>query len=361
MRRRATALLLLLGCGCRQHGWDAEAAAHAAVSFLKTTQQADGAFRSDHYGVLRSGCATTATTLLALALLPERCRTGATAEIDRAFAFLAARADGLDDAGDHPNYTLAHWLSALVLLRPQDQTTRMALIARLVDAQFDAGEGFTPDDAAFGGFGLGGRPQPKPLGTALLSVSVTGSVLGALQRAGVAADAAVFQRALVFLRRCQDPDDGGFCFAPEGFLPSKAGMQRDAAGAERPRSYGTMTADGLQALLACGLGDDAPEVTAARRWLALHREIAVVPGMNMGMAVEFEPGLRLYWLQAFARTAGRLRRDDDWRTTVLTTLLPRQRADGAFIGWSDRMKEDDPLVGTCLGLLCLGALLQPER
>src|SRR5262249_51357884 len=69
--------------------------------------------------------------------------------------------------------------------------------------------------------------------------------------------------------RAPASDDGAFFCAPGDPPRNKAGVAGTAhRGRERFASYGSTTADGLRALLACGLPRDGARVTAARHWLA---------------------------------------------------------------------------------------------
>lgn len=354
-------------------GGEPRTAAAAALRFVFAQQRDDGSIRSDVHGVLRPGCSTTATALLAAALLPERLRAPHAAAIARAFAFLRGRtaADGAiglggDEGVDYPTYSSAHLLHALAVLRPPGSEAAIAQqIARLSRVQLDPGEGWEEGDAAFGAFGFGTTPVPKPLGAGLADIALQTTVLEALRAAGMAADDPVVRRAMRFVarcqRRCNAGGDGGFVFAQEPpWRVSKAGTDEAGAG----RSYGTTTADGIRALLAAGTAADDPALREAIAWLDAHLDFARVPGLPRDAEPPIEPALRLYWSASLARTLRALERTDplrkragDWRERLCAELLPRQRADGSFVGHSDLMKEDDPLVASLLALFALGAVL----
>src|SRR5439155_141086 len=60
---------------------------------------------------------------------------------------------------------------------------------------------------------------------------------------------------------------------------NKAGVAgTDRPGRVRYNSYGSATADGLRALIRCGLAPDHPRVEAARRWLESHFSATSNPG-----------------------------------------------------------------------------------
>src|SRR5690606_38564115 len=146
--------------------------------------------------------------------------------------------------------------------------------------------------------------------------------------------------------RCQDwPGDGGFRFAPsDAHRPPKAGPGV---------SYGTATADGLRALLACGVATDAPRARAALGWLERNFAVDRVPGFPEGHS--YEQGLRLYWLCAASRAFAAAGLHRELRAGIARQVASLQHADGRVVGAAAIMKEDDPLVGTTLALLALAA------
>jgi hypothetical protein len=131
----------------------------------------------------------------------------------------------------------------------------------------------------------------------------------------------------------------------------------------RGRSYASATADGLRALLACGLAHDDERVVGARAWL----ERRFDPERNAGdippeRATEREASCYYAaWsaAHAFARldaaqqgcSAGRA----GWARQLASALLARQRADGSFAGDAGILLEDDPLVATPLALGALAS------
>jgi hypothetical protein len=309
--------------------------------------------------------------LLAAALLPERFRAPHGDGIARAFAFLAkgTSADGAIGLGglvvDYPTYTSAHYLHALCLLQPPGwRQLADVQVAHLRELQLGKAQGWEPGDFAYGAFGFGVRSEPKPLGAELVNLPLVTSVIEAARAAGVGPGDPLLADALRFVERCQrfrceaDPEgDGGFFFTPEPeFRRSKAGDETGRDGVARGRSYGTTTCDGIRALRACGTPEQGQRLQAACSWLARHLRFDRVPGLPLEVAPPVEPAVRLYWWASLARTLAQLHRPDDWRARIFRELTTRQRNDGAFVGLSDRMKEDDPIVATSLALFALSAL-----
>jgi squalene-hopene/tetraprenyl-beta-curcumene cyclase len=190
----------------------------------------------------------------------------------------------------------------------------------------------------------------------------------ALRAAGSPADDPPFGKALTFVRRCQnyadnpDPDfdDGGFFFMYGDPLRNKAGVAGiDRTGRERYTSYGSMTADGLRALLACGVPPHDGRVLAARRWLRDHFSAALHPGRFAAGRAAMQASIYYYWCWSLARalvTTGDL---VEHRAEALAEeLLRRQRPDGAWVNTAFEVREDDPLVATPFAV---GALTDARR
>src|SRR2546422_9370625 len=118
---------------------------------------------------------------------------------------------------------------------------------------------------------MGGEPRTPPH-TGHVDLSMTRYVIEALRAAAVPVTDPVFERARVFVERCQNFDptrpgdtDGGFFFSTTEFDTNKAGHD-----GKRFRSYGTTTADGILAMLATGVPRTEPHLVAAARWLGGH-------------------------------------------------------------------------------------------
>jgi hypothetical protein len=182
----------------------------------------------------------------------------------------------------------------------------------------------------------------------------------------VPAEAPAIRKALIFVERCQnvagdgraaDPrfDDGGFSFSMTDPVRNKAGVAgTDRHGRVRYHSYGSATADGLRALLRCGLAQDHPRVVAARRWLEAHFSASANPGTFEPAREGDRDATYFYyaWSVAHAfRALGIAEIESDghpvaWAEALANELIRRQRHDGT---WSNRFtasKEDDPLVAT---------------
>jgi hypothetical protein len=327
-----------------------EDAAARAAAWLVGRQSADGAMRSDTYGVLRAGRATTALALAALTLAGEPVYARHRREIERAreWLFREVDADGalLGDgtAPDYPNYAAAAFLLALAMEDAPDWRDRSApVVARLRRTQLGEARGVARERPAHGGFDLGLTTAPVPLDAAHPDLSVTAFVCEALRAAGVASGDPVLCDAKAFALRCGTAD-GGFTFFPHD------AARGTKAGEGVP--YGTATADGLRTLLACGAPADDVRVIAARRWLDAHAEFERVPGFDAAHA-NWEPGLRCYWLASAARAYAAHGHSMRQLAAIRAAASARLAEDGSHANPVPTMKEDDPLVATALLLIAL--------
>jgi len=374
-----------------------DAALRAGVSFLVAQQDEDGAWRSRTYGALRSGLALTPLVLKVLSHAGPV--PGALEARARGLAFMRrflvdGRVAPSFRRGPYPVYAAS--LMVLVSQRLEDELPEGEVRAWLEEVrshQLLEPLGWEPRDPAYGGFGYSREPPRKPAeGRPPYDADLSSTLfaLGALRVAGLPASDPSVRGALIFVRRCQNFDpggsgpeaDGGFFFTPTNALQNKAGVvDGPASSGPRFRSYGTMTADGLRALLRCGLSPSHPRVRAARRWLeralrrssrrerTADRRSAQVASSERRFSMDppgrYPPGrasdrlsAAFYWrwslahaFRALARP--RLQTPDGpcfWPSLLARDLLASQRPDGSWSNAHTLLKEDDPLVATCLAL-----------
>ena len=379
-----------------------------ASAYLLTRQGEDGAFRSDTYAAFKDGYSLTPLVLTALLFAPRDQRTAATLEeaYRRGVDFVATLVTG-DDALrvglDGPRYPTYAITGAILVLNVPDNdrhaAARQALVDLLRARQLTEERGWQPDDVSYGGWGYYAGIPDKPAGTAdgqddperAANLSATLFAIGALHLGGVPPDDPAMQKARVFVERCQNftpplppgaacatgntvktaktakagnpgnaaVNDGGFFFSPAVADANKAGKAgTDAHGHPRYRSYGSMTADGLRALLRLGVPADDPRVQAAAGWL----ETRFTPARNPG---DFEPRDQVrqesayyyyVWSSAHAlRAMGKpvlatAHGDVRWAAALATELLDRQRPDGTWANDYTELREDDPLLATAFAM-----------
>ncbi|MEL6181301.1 MAG: hypothetical protein AAFS10_20255, partial [Myxococcota bacterium] len=156
-------------------------------------------------------------------------------------------------------------------------------------------------------------------------------------------------------------NDGGFVFSPELDDGNKAGPAGvDAQGRKRFRSYGSMTADGVRALVRLGRSVDHPRVKAAAAWLANHFEAERNPGTFPERDEVRRRSSYFYYVWSVShalRLLGetRLERGGSgaavvWPEALAEALLAQQRDDGSWANTATEMREDDPLIATSFAM-----------
>lgn len=332
-----------------------------AAEYLWSQQANDGGWHSNTYGLLRSGQSLTPFVLEALLQVPEHVYSVPPAKVDRALAFIQAKTQegvlGLSDPGipDYPNYATALAVSAMSRARrPHAPAQIERMVAYLRSQQFTEQNDWRTQDPAYGAWGMGGQRRTPP-DTGHVDLSMTRHVLDALRAARIPTTDPLYERARVFVERCQNfdpthPDDldGGFFFSTTEHDTNKAGHD-----GKHFRSYGTTTADGILALLATGVRADHARVLAARRWLtSRHRDMAV-PGFVGDAYQRWPRGLAFYY--ASAATVALRAVDADAGTSLIAALQRMQRADGSWSNPENLVKEDDPLIATPFAIRALVA------
>ncbi len=365
----ALAALLAAGAAVRGDGRlpDTESRLRDSVRYLLSRQSKDGGFRSETYGLLRSGQSLTPFVLVSLLEAPPAIARVPRDAVDRALAFVLRHVDqsgalgrSSDAAEDYPNYATALAVRAFALARPDGwRETIRPMVAALREQQFAEDRGWTPADAAYGGFGIGG-PLRHPPYPGHVDLSMTRYLLEALRAAGSGDSEPAFARARVFLERCRDGKSGGFFFSPVVLEANKAGRTADG----RPAPYGSATADGVLALLAAGAAVDDPAVSGALAWLEREFRPDVCPGPRADAVPRWDDALKGYWRAAAAKAfvAGGTSPRFDPFAPLAAAALESAAGDGSQRNANVLMKEDDPLIATafavetlsrCLGLAAL--------
>ena len=330
-------------------------ARQAAFDWLQANQAADGTWGSD-FGV---------TAIGAFALL----NGGTPADHPMVACALEhvlaqAKEDGSFSEGTYVNYYTA---TAVMALSAAGRAADEHVVARSVD-MFVA-EQFDGDEQGFvewwrGGLGYSSRGRADLSNTqfAMMALAAAEAAYPSIE-----VPKETWQSALLFLHRAQNlPEvndldwaddasspsfgDGGFVYLPGD---SKAGGTK---------SYGSMTAAGLWALLTAGQAITSSDTAAALDWLGAHFSATENPGFGQAAYYYY------VWTAARAlRSAGApalLGPDGHavyWAKELASAVIARQEGNGRW--WNDGAAfywEERPEVASMFALLSLEALMPAD-
>jgi squalene-hopene/tetraprenyl-beta-curcumene cyclase len=230
--------------------------------------------------------------------------------------------------------------------------------------QWDEGEGKSRDDDFYGGAGYDSKSRPD--------MSNTQFFLDALREAGIPSTDPAYQRALVFVSRCQNLkgehndrpwaekiNDGSFIYSAAAGGSTKSFDQPQQNGALP--GYGSMTYAGIKSMIYCGVKKDDPRIQGALKWLRDSYTLDRNPGMPEGR----EEWGYFYYLHTASKAFQLLGEDlfadgkgvrHDWRREIIERLEKRQSADGSWTNPKDRWMEGDPALVTGYALMTLANL-----
>jgi len=336
------------------------------AQFLLSAQEKDGGWASQQ---------TPGITALALKALIQEPTVGPRhPAVRRGIDFILTfqRDDGgiYGPEGLLKNYESSVALSMFAALQNQLYTKQIkALQEFLKENQWDEGEDKSPDDPFYGGAGYGRHKRPD--------LSNTQMMLEALRDSGLPPDDPAYQKALVFISRCQmlsesndqafakGSSQGGFIYTPAGGGESRAGTI-EVNGRTELRCYGSMTYAGFKSLLYAGLTRRDPRVQAAFDWIRHHWTLEYNPNMPDTQSRE---GL-FYYYHVFGRALAawgepivcdHAGREHDWRAELVEQLARLQQPDGRWVNESDRWMEGLPELTTAYSMLALQAAFPSER
>lgn len=344
---------------------EVSAAIERGVAWLLKKQMADGGWHSVTYGGLRDGAAVTSLAVYTFSLLPGDDRADVRKAVDAAGEFLQIGFEkrhtiaSPDGSLDYPTYAAAMILTASQRFPAlSKQLPHQRLLEYLLTAQVNDARGFEKDSPEFGGWDLLGSDDASGISTGA-NVSVTNYALEALTAETSAVAKTARQLGKAWLLRAQKATgDGGFAFTADAPSNNNKALWQDKE-RQQPRSYGSPTCDGIQALLHCGLKPDEEPILAAVKWLVDHPATEIVPGFeDLPAELGWRDGLRFYFAQSLARVLRHLPpavAED--RADKLARWLIKEQSGGAWQNASARMREDDPLIATSLVLTALGALV----
>ncbi len=292
---------------------EARRAIDAGLAHLATLQAADGSYGADRYGRHVGITAIAAMAFMADGHLPGRGQYGP--QVQRCLDFVLANAteSGLLAADTSHGPMYGHGYAALFLgeiygMAPDPRVREVLLkaVRLIVDTQNHEG---------------GWRYHPQPY-DADISVTITQIMaLRSARNAGLSVPRQTIDRAITYVRQCQNPGDGGFRY------------MLSAGGSAYPRS-----AAGVASLQYAGIYHDAA-VTSGLDYLR-----------NASRGLESRAGGHYYYGHYYAAQAMFLAGGEywaDWFPRLRDELITRQQQGG---GWSSSHGD---AYGTGMSLLVL--------
>jgi squalene-hopene/tetraprenyl-beta-curcumene cyclase len=328
-----------------------------AVAFLRKQQAEDGSFSKDR------SLGVTGVVVTGLVQSGRVDRSDPT--VAKGLKFLESLVNTSEGhiAGDKPRDQLKNYVTSVNVMAfaAADRNGKYKQIVDdaahyLTGLQWDDAEGKPRSNNFYGGAGYDSKSRPD--------LSNTQFFLDALKAAGLPKDDPAFQRAVIFVSRCQNLkgefndqpwagkiNDGSFIYSPAGEGETKADVLPDGGLA----GYGSMTYAGIKSLIYAGVDKKDKRVQTALEWIRKNYTVDENPGMPKARS---QQGL-YYYYHTMAKCLDVLGEDyltdangvkHDWRKDISEALKKRQRPDGSWLNESDRWMEGDPnlVTGFCL-------------
>jgi squalene-hopene/tetraprenyl-beta-curcumene cyclase len=270
-------------------------------------------------------------------------------------------------AGPDPKVQLQNYVTSvnvMALVEANRETYRPVIrdAARFLrQLQWDEAEGKDPKNDYYGGAGYDSKSRPD--------LSNTQIFLDALVAAGVPPKDPAFQKALVFVSRCQNLagetndqpwagkiNDGSFIYSPAAAGATKTQDQATANGGLP--GYASMTYAGIKSMVYCGLDPKDPRMQEALKYISKNYALDRHPGMPAERA---SWGL-YYYYQTLSKCLDTLKLDEikdssgkshPWRVELVAELAKRQKDDGSYTNAQDRWMESNPDLVTAYALIAL--------
>lgn len=262
---------------------------------------------------------------------------------------------------------MSHYNTAICLMAFKDASDPAfaQIIANaekfLMGAQIDESEDVNADSLYYGGVGYGGdeRPDLSNLHWAIEAIALDDirqtepeKNLTPEQKASLESKKLFYDKALVFLSRCQNlnsvnpekyaGNDGGFMYEPGA---SKAGGTK---------SYGSMTYAGLKSLIYARVDKNDERVVAAYDWIRNNYSVETAPGMgNQGLFYYYQ--LMAKSLNAYGEEnlADKANVNHTWRNELANQLIKIQSPEGFWVNENGRWWENNPTLVTAYVILAL--------
>ncbi|MBS3763134.1 MAG: terpene cyclase/mutase family protein [Planctomycetes bacterium] len=331
---------------------ESKAAIARALQYLEDKQQENGSWRDN----------PAFTGLIVTAMVGSGMdEYGAGSEtVQKALAYIRkhARPNGGIYEKYYANYTTCICVMALIEAgQPEDKKLVRKAKEYPLNLQVDESEDMTTKDNQYGGWGYEKHQSGKGMHRADMSnTQLALEAVHALQQAveedkpedgaGKTRTELAFDKALVYLQKCQKKD-GGFVYRPN---ESKAGRRPDGT----LRTYAGMTYAGLKSMIYARVDRNDRRVKAAMDWVSKHWTVERNPGIG-------QQGL-YYYYQTLAKAlnaanveviVGPKGERHDWRKELVSHLLKVQKENGSWVNENGRWMEQIPELVTSYSVLAI--------
>jgi len=350
-----------------------------ACNYIFSKQSPDGAWKSEHYGLLKSGQSLTPFILHTLSGSTLQKSQTYQEMVEQAMNYLRRYNEkgvhGISDPDflDYPNYSTSYALHCFLRFGNKDEQESIKnMIQYLQNQQFSEGNGFPQNSPVHGGWGFG--INQKPTLSSFVDLAHTRRILQSLNDANSITNQ-IKSRSEYFLNRLQKrkqvPNDsqinwipkygydGGFFSSPSIAYANKGRTLVDQDSGEKYfRSYATATCDGLLSMIALGYDLNSTEIKDAKNWLLQNQDWALPSGVPLDDPSPWAESMQFYNLMSLAEVHASLQISGNWKKDIVHFLAKRQTTDGSFINLDGRlMKEDDPLISTTYAIVALNQVL----
>lgn len=343
------------------------------LNWLLAQQSSDGCWRTDAFGQLKEGNASTALVLDTLTQLPESywprvrgaCRKGIDFLRPRLAAFVTSPFTSTPRI-EFPIYTVALFLSATQHRFPDEhRELKRDLTSLLLKQQRIVTNGWKETRDDLGGWGAWLERAEDPGAVESANVSCTRMAMQALSLSE-AIDSEVVINAQGFLQRCRpesatEATGSGFFFTPdEKSMLNKKGTASSDNGAEQAVPYLSPTCDGILSLILLGAGVESAEIQKLLRVAgSMSLDVPPIPPIPDDTPPSAAASVFYYGAAALGALWKRTQSPElsRIRSQYLELLQKRQLENGSWENPLPWFQENAPLIATALALQAQSLLL----
>lgn len=333
----------------------AKRAVTKALNWMASKQAANGSWSNERFPAL------TGLPLWAMSISGEAAYSN---NIKAAVAFIksCAQPDGGIYVPDPRrggaglgNYNTSVCMTALHFSGVPD-TLELVLKAR----EYTARTQLTGEDGHAGGFGYdrNGRRHTDLSNTAMAidAMRLTESAEDFRPAGGRRADLN-WEKALAYVSSMQEPSGGFLYVKPRDEATASSGKGKTGGAAvarPRLRAYGSITYDGLLALMHCQLKRNDPRVISALDYCTKYWTLDENPGQGQqGLYFYFDVLVRALKAAGVDEIKLANGQSVNWREAVIDKLVSLQKEDGSWVNDNNRWWESDPVLASSYSLIAL--------